>query len=415
MDATSLAHAHYSLDHDHFQSVLSRTQNLLIIQDLDGVCMPLVKDPLNRHIDPDYITTTEAFDGHFYVLTNGEHLGKRGVNAIVERAFGADQSGKAAGHYLPGLAAGGVQWQDRWGMVSHPGVSDPELAFLQGVITAMEQRLRVVLPCLGVTRVESLVAASVLDNVASPTVNLNLAYEIVGEHYPELQTAMHRLMTELLKDAQASGLTDAFFVHYAPNLGQDQAGNDILRPATTTDSGTTDFQFMVRGGIKEAGVVALLNRYYHQHFGYYPLGPEFNVRQAPASLPELQGLILEHFDPEKMPLLVGVGDTVTSRVTPNGVQRGGSDRNFLQLIHNISQATEQPHLTVYVDSSRGEVKNRKSLKLATIDGVEQVAEGPGDPDDRNDPLRLNVAFPGGYKQYTACIKAAAQNRAVAQS
>jgi glucosylglycerol 3-phosphatase len=410
MDATSLAHADYSLDHDHFQSVLSSTQNLLIIQDLDGVCMPLVKDPLNRHIDPDYITATEAFDGHFYVLTNGEHLGKRGVNAIVERAFGADQSVKAAGHYLPGLAAGGVQWQDRWGTVSHPGVSDPELAFLQGVITAMEQRLRVVLPRLGVTRVESLVAASVLDNVASPTVNLNLAYELVGDYYPELQAAMDRLMAELLNDAQASGLKDSFFVHYAPNLGQDQTGNDILRPATTTDSGTTDFQFMVRGGIKEAGVVALLNRYYHQHFGHYPLGPEFNVRQAPASLPELQRLILEHFDPEKMPLLVGVGDTVTSRVTPDGVQRGGSDRNFLQLIHNISQATGQPHLTVYVDSSRGEVKNRKALKLATLEGVEQVVEGPGDLEDHNDPLRLNVAFPGGYKQYTACIKAAAKHR-----
>ncbi len=410
MDSAPLAQAAYSLDHDRFQSVLSTTQNLLIIQDLDGVCMPLVKDPLNRQIDPDYITATEAFDGHFYVLTNGEHIGKRGVNRIVERAFGDDQPGNAAGHYLPGLAAGGVQWQDRLGAVSHPGVSESELAFLKGVITAMEQRLRVVLPRLGVTRVEPLVAASVLDNVASPTVNLNLAYEITGDYYPELQGAMHRLMEELLNDSQANGLQDSFFVHYAPNLGQDDAGNDILRPATPTDSGTTDFQFMVRGGIKEAGVVALLNRYYHQHFGHYPLGPEFNVRQASASLPELQRLVLDHFDLDKMPLLVGVGDTVTSRVTPNGVQRGGSDRNFLQLIHNLGQATGQPHLTVYVDSSRGEVKNRKSLKLATIDGVEQVAEGPGDPEDHADPLRLNVAFPGGYKQYTACIKAAAKHR-----
>ena len=77
-----------SLQHDAFIQVLAHTENLLIIQDLDGVCMRLVKDPLSRVIDLPYVEATKAFDGQFFVLTNGEHIGKRGVNGIIERAVG---------------------------------------------------------------------------------------------------------------------------------------------------------------------------------------------------------------------------------------------------------------------------------------------------------------------------------------
>ncbi|TVQ57268.1 MAG: glucosylglycerol 3-phosphatase [Spirulina sp. DLM2.Bin59] len=410
MNPTLFSHTTYSLDHDRFQALLTETENLLIIQDLDGVCMELVQNPLDRAIDPDYVRAIQAFEGHFYVLTNGEHLGRRGVNGIVEKAFGDPALVKKQGHYLPGLAAGGVQWQDCYGNVSHPGVSEAELQFLQFVIVEMGQQLRQILPNLGMTRVESLIEAILLDNVASPTINLNRAYEPLGDRFPELQQAMHKLMQDLLKAAEDQGLADAFFVHYAPNLGQDPNGQDILRPATFGDSGTTDFQFMIRGGVKEAGVVALLNRYYYQRTGIYPLGPDFNVRQAPPTLIELQQLILDHFDLTQMPLIIGVGDTVTSQVTADGIQRGGSDRHFLQLIHNLAKVTDQPHLTVYVDSSQGELKNRKPLKLAMVNSDIRVVEGPGDPDDPSDPLWINLAFPGGYQEYTACIKAAAQGR-----
>ncbi|MEO0888350.1 MAG: glucosylglycerol 3-phosphatase, partial [Cyanobacteria bacterium J06648_10] len=74
-----------SLDHDAFIQTLASTENLLIIQDLDGVCMQLVNDPITRKIDPNYVKATKAFDSHFYVLTNGEHTGRRGVNKLVER------------------------------------------------------------------------------------------------------------------------------------------------------------------------------------------------------------------------------------------------------------------------------------------------------------------------------------------
>ena len=43
-----------SLDHQELIRVLTEKQNVLIIQDLDGVCMGLVKDPLTRAIDRQY-------------------------------------------------------------------------------------------------------------------------------------------------------------------------------------------------------------------------------------------------------------------------------------------------------------------------------------------------------------------------
>jgi hypothetical protein len=103
---TSLHQQTYALAHDCWIDLLAKTDNLLIIQDLDGVCMGLVKDPLQRVIDTGYVTATRDFDGHFYVLTNGEHVGQRGINGIIERAFGDGDLVKAQGRYLPGLAAG---------------------------------------------------------------------------------------------------------------------------------------------------------------------------------------------------------------------------------------------------------------------------------------------------------------------
>ena len=98
---------------------------------------------------------------------------------------------------------------------------------------------------------------------------------------------------------------------------------------------------MLRGAIKEVGVLALLNRYYFHQTGRYPLGESFNVRRAPHDMDALVSLVAENFDPAQMPLIVGVGDTVTAQQSAGGVgsevvgsevKRGGSDRNFLQLI-----------------------------------------------------------------------------------
>jgi len=186
---------------------------------------------------------------------------------------------------------------------------------------------------------------------------------------------------------------------------------------------------MLRGAIKEVGVLALLNRYYFHQTGRYPLGESFNVRRAPHDMDALVSLVAENFDPAQMPLIVGVGDTVTAQQSAGGVgsevvgsevKRGGSDRNFLQLIQNLKEPFNSQHLTVYVDSSGGELKNRRPLKLssptqlsnqaANIPQIpQQVISGPGDPAD---PLRLNVAFPGGHMQYCQFFEKAARERSL---
>ena len=415
-----------SLKHEKLARVLTNIENLLIIQDLDGVCMGLVRDPLTRVIDTDYVKATQSFEGHFYVLTNGEHIGQRGVNGIIERAFGDADWVRSQGLYLPGLAAGGVQWQDRHGNLSYPGVSDQELQFLAQVPQRIQDCLQQFCDrhcSLTADEQAANIQASVLDNQASPTANLNTFHDYLQEPetYRDLQQAIASLMNQLLQEATDQGLQNSFFVHYAPNLGRDAKGQEIVWFAQGQESGTTDFQFMLRGAVKEAGVLAILNRYYFQRTGHYPLGPDFNARQAPSRHEELLELVKTHFDPRHMPVMVGVGDTVTSRVdTQKGqaqVQRGGSDRNFLQLIQDIGHAFHKGNIVVYVDSSHGEVKNRRPIKLGPLEQnaadskIELVVlEGPCDPQDGDDPLALSVVFPSGHEQYSKLFQTAAHAR-----
>ncbi|MEL6489732.1 MAG: glucosylglycerol 3-phosphatase [Cyanobacteria bacterium J06634_6] len=405
-----------SLDHDAFIQTLANTENLLIIQDLDGVCMQLVNDPITRRIDPNYVKATKAFGPHFYVLTNGEHTGRRGVNKLVERAFDAETATlQAQNSYLPGLAAGGVQWQQRDGKCSHPGVSNAELSFLQKVPQRIQDCLRNFFkthPCPEqlAQNLDSYLASATLENMASPSANLNSLYPLFSgdaETYVALQKALKEMFEGLLNEAIAQGLKDSFFMHYAPNLGREESGTEIVWFGNDQQSGTTDFQFMLRGAIKEAGVLALLNRYTFQRTGQYPLGETFNARAASSSLKVLVNQVAEAFDPELMPKIVGIGDTVTSQRQGDRFKRGGSDRNFLQLIQALNQHFNKGNLTAYVDSSGGELDNRVPLELAEKDGVTQVIKGPGDAED---PLNLNVAFPGGHTQYCQVFETAARKR-----
>ncbi|MEM8503937.1 MAG: glucosylglycerol 3-phosphatase [Cyanobacteria bacterium P01_D01_bin.1] len=424
-----LHHQKVSLDHAALAELLGETENLLIIQDLDGVCMPLVNDPLTRTLSLQYLKATTQFDEHFFVLTNGEHIGRRGLQTITERAVGSAVVAKDQKLYLPGLAAGGVQWQDRSGTVNHPGVSQTELDFLAEVAERIERVLDDFLKAqhtFSATERTELVKASVLDNVASPTANLNSLYKaLVGEaqnasntdvkQFVELQQHMVTLMEELLREAEAAGLADQFFVHYAPNLGRDGFVHEAVWFADGETAGTTDFQFMLRGAVKEAGVLALLNHYFFVQTGNHPLGVDFNARQAPRSLDDMLMLVTQNFDQAHMPIIVGVGDTVTSQAVGKegemDFKRGGSDRNFLQLIQNIGKATSTPTLRVFVDSSGGELRNRRPIKLGTDEqGNTIVMDGIGDPRDQNDPLIINVVFPDGPEEYCQMFQDAADKR-----
>ena len=422
----SLSSRSLSLDHQSLSQMLIERENMLIIQDLDGVCMGLVKDPLTRVMEARYLESVKALGDHFFVLTNGEHIGQRGVNGIVERTLGDSSLVREQGLYLPGLAGGGVQWQDCYGKVEHPGVSDAEMEFLKLIPHKVTNYLRELGQqpkySLNQAKLAEYIQATVLDNQVSPTANLNVFHEIFSDRpelYAELQQSMKALTDNLLQEAKEQGLADSFFVHYAPNLGRDEQGVEIMQPAQGNDSGTTDFQFMLRGAIKEVGVLVILNHYYYLQTGEYPLGKDFNAREAPSKQQDLLKLVRDNFATELMPTIVGAGDTVTSKAVEKDGQiefkRGGSDRGFLELIQALGREFDTDNVVVYVDSSGGEVKNRQALKLDRSNPqAVKVIQGPGDFGDTADPLTLNFVFPGGHLEYLDFFCQVAKARKLAQ-
>ena len=405
---------HHSTDHDALLAHLRTSERLLIIQDLDGVCMDLVNDPLTRRLERSYLDAAKALAGEFYVLTNGEHIGSRGVNVLVDACCDTLDP-REHGLYLPGLAAGGVQYQTARGDVSHPGVSAAELAFLAEVPAWARQWLGTTLRAapfaLPPTDADRIVAACVLDNPVSPTLNLNMAFHALRGRpglYATLQQQAATWCDALLARAERTALGDAFFVHLAPNLGRDAHG-ERLKPAQDDSAGTTDFQFMLRGGVKEVGVLVLLNRYYHTLTGEYPLGEAFNARTAPTGQNALLALAAAHFDPTLMPRILGIGDTLTSsRLAAHGeVVRGGSDRGFLELVQALGRHFDSGNVVAFVDSSRGEIKRPSVLTQHLPQDPGRALAGISDPDD---PLRLNAIFPGGYRQYLAFFRQLADAR-----
>lgn len=368
----------------------------LLVQDLDGVCMELVHDPRRRLLDPDYLRAARQLEGRFAVLTNGEHDGSRGVNRLVEQALAGVADPAAEGLYLPGLGAGGVQLQSPHGRVTHPGVSQAELRFLAAVPAwlhaALEERLPALLPPPAQEHRAELIATAVLDNPLSPSLNLNpLLAAIGGEvgRQQDLQALALELMESLLEQAASAGLGESFFVHLAPNLGRVD-GRERLKPADPDGSGTTDFQLMLRGALKEVGLLVLINQFIQRRTGSAPLGGEFHVRDAPHDHAGLLELCRSHIDPSQMPRLVGVGDTITSQPAGmgGGWLRGGSDRGFLTLLQELGESFGTANRVVLVDSSGGEV-DRPSLADGRLAGL-------SDPED---PLRIDTTMADGPRQY----------------
>ena len=403
----------FSTDYTALLETLAHTDNLLLIQDLDGVCMPLVNDPLTRRLSPDYLRAAHALTPEFYVLTNGEHIGRRGINHLVDNAL--QQSGH--GQYLPGLAAGGVQWQDHFGSVNHPGVSQAELDFLLSLAARFRTALQATLSSapfdLAASDVTAILDAAILDNPVSPTININSCFSSLqqdSDRIRRLQEATQSILMAALTEAEQQGLADSFFIHYAPNLGQGPDGERV-KWATSADLGTTDFQFMLKGAVKEVGVLVILNRFYHRISGHYPLGADFNARQAPRDHSALLQLARDHFDPALMPRVVGVGDTLTSQPDPQHPAtrlRGGSDRGFLSLVQALGEAFQSDNAVLFVDSSGGELTRPAIDPRRLASDPWQAAAGITDADD---PLHLNFVFPGGYQQYTAFFCSLADKRA----
>ena len=381
-------------------------ENILIVQDLDGVCIPLVQDPLKRELNKEYVKDVSKLKDNFSVLTCGEHEGRRGVNRLVEKALNSKTEAKDYGLYLPGLAACGVEFQDRFSNSSYPGVKDNEINFLLKVPEIMKSmltnELKIFLPNLSNELRNKLIEVAICDTRFTPTLNFNEIFSYVKNDFPKvkaLQLIMVEIMNNLLEESKNSGLENSFFLHMMPNLGS-KDGREIIKHATQNEFGTTDIQFIINGAIKEAGLLFLLNKYISTKTGVYPFGAEFNVRDAPKTLNELVTLCRDKIPSDQMPLLIGVGDTVTSEKDnkSNSWLRGGSDRGFLTLIQRLGESYKKDNQVIFVNSSNDQVL-RPRVKGFDMKGIS----------DPNDELKFNMIINDGPEEYIDWFKQLAKN------
>ena len=381
-------------------------QNILIVQDLDGVCIPLVQDPLQREINKEYVKDVSRLREKFAVLTCGEHEGKRGVNRLVEKALNSKSTAKKNGFYLPGLAACGVEYQDRFSNLSYPGLKDNEINFLAEVPKMMRSmltnELKKFLPNLSNEKRNKLIDVAVCDTRFTPTLNFNEIFSYVKNDFQkvkDLQLIMGKIMNDLLEESKNFGLDNSFYLHLMPNLGI-RDGREIMKYSTQNEFGTTDIQFIIKGAIKEAGLLFLLNKYIANKTGVYPFGENFNVRNAPKTHSKIIKLCRDKIPHEQMPLLVGVGDTVTSVKDnkDNSWLRGGSDRGFLTLIQRLGESYKKDNQVVFVNSCNEQVLRPR------INGTDM--KGVSDP---NDDLKFNMIINDGPKEYIGWFKQLASN------
>ncbi len=372
------------------------SEHLLLVQDIDGVCIPLVKDPLEREIDADYVRAASELKDEFSVLTCGEHEGRRGVNRIIERSLNSEIKAKKEGLYLPGLAACGIEYQDNFGNIELLGVNEKEIKFLKDVPNIMrillEEQLEIILPELNKSERINQAKIAICDTRFSPAINLNSLFSIVGDNLDKkisLQLMMQNIMRKIIVIASENGLDNSFYLHISPNIGKSK-DDELIKLATKHDIGTTDIQLIINGALKEAGLLVLINIFISKKTGKSPFGDKFNVRNSPKTIKELIALCKEKIPFKDMPLLIGVGDTVTSsRIKDsNSWSRGGSDRGFLTLIQQLGEAYSKDNLVIFVDSSHGEV-NRPSVREGNLNGI-------SDPDDI---LKFNLVMDKGDKEY----------------
>ena len=381
-------------------------ENILIVQDLDGVCIPLVQDPLKRVISKGYVKDVSKLKDKFSVLTCGEHEGRRGVNRLVEKALNSETEAKDYGLYLPGLAACGVEFQDRFSNLSYPGLKDKEISFLAKVPSLMRSmltnELNKFLPNLSNELRNNFIEVAICDTRFTPTLNFNEIFSYVKNDFKKvkgLQLIMCKIMNDLLKESKNFGLDNSFYLHMMPNLGS-KGSKEIMKYATQNEFGTTDIQFIINGAIKEAGLLLLLNKYISSKTGIYPFGAEFNVRNAPKTLNKLVSLCIEKIPSDQMPLLIGVGDTVTSSKDneSNSWLRGGSDRGFLTLIQRLGKSYKKENQVIFVNSSNDQVFRPR------VNGSEMT--GISDP---NDDLKFNMIINDGPEEYIEWFNQLANN------
>ncbi len=377
------------------QKQLISSKNILFIQDIDGVCIPLVKDPMTRELESKYIYAVKEFAEEFFVLTCGEHEGPRGVNRIIERSLRSTTEPKNKELYLRGLAACGVEYQDNNGEISFEGVSEKELNFLSKVPSLIRPKFNFIVknifPELSQEDINFHAVKSICETRFSPTINFNSLFDLVHEDSDKrklIQISFEKMMNEIILKAESEGLNNSFFLHISPNLGN-KNGRETIKLSSQDDIGSTDIQLLIKGAVKDSGVLFLLNKFIADKTGKAPFGRNFNFRNSPNSVTEKIDLCKRTIQKEDMPLIVGVGDTVTSKKNNDKIySRGGSDRSFLELIQILGNEYGIKNKIIFVDSSSGEVE-RPSTKKTGLIGISDV----------HDNLKFDIVFKNGPKEY----------------
>ena len=375
---------------------LISSKNILLIQDIDGVCIPLVKDPMTRELESKYIYAVKELAEEFFVLTCGEHEGPRGVNRIIERSLRSTILPKDKELYLRGLAACGVEYQDNNGEISFEGVSNEEINFLSKVPNLIRPKfdliVKKIFPNLCQEDINYHAAKSICDTRFSPTINFNSLFDLVKKDPHKrkiIQISFEKMMNEIIYKAESEGLKNSFFLHISPNLGN-KNGQEIIKLSSNNDIGSTDIQLLIKGAVKDSGVLFLLNKFIEDKTGKAPFGSNFNFRNSPNSITEKIDLCKKTIQKDDMPLIIGVGDTVTSK-KHHGKEiylRGGSDRSFLEFIQILGNEFGIKNKIIFVDSSSGEVE-RPSTKKTGLKGISDI----------NDNLKFDLIFKNGPKEY----------------
>jgi len=380
------------------QKQLISSKNILFIQDIDGVCIPLVKDPMTRKLDSKYIYAAKELEEEFFVLTCGEHEGARGVNRIIERSLRSTIEPRNKELYFRGLAACGVEYQDNNGEISFEGVSEKELNFLSKVPRLIRPKFDLIVknifPKLCQEDINYHAAKSICDTRFSPTINFNSLFDLVKKDSDKrklIQISFEKMMNEIIYKAEYEGLKNSFFLHISPNLGT-KNGKEKIKLSSADDIGSTDIQLLIKGAVKDAGVLFLLNKFIEDKTGKAPFGSDFNFRDSPKSITEKIDLCKRTIQIEDMPLIIGVGDTVTSKKVTGEkfFSRGGSDRSFLEFIQLLGNEFGIKNKIIFVDSSSGEVE-RPSIKRTGLIGIT----------DDCDNLKFDLVFKNGPKEYVS--------------
>jgi len=378
------------------QQNLISYKSILFIQDIDGVCIPLVKDPMTRELESKYIYAAKALAEEFFVLTCGEHEGRRGVNRIIERSLLSTIEPKNKNLYLRGLAACGVEYQENNGKVSFEGVSEKEIDFLAKVPGLIRPKFDLIVknifPNLYQEDINFHAAKSICETRFSPTINFNSLFDLVKNDSQKrqlIQTSFEKMMNEIIDKAESEGLENSFFLHISPNLGK-KNDNEIIKLSSNNDIGSTDIQLLIKGAVKENGVLFLLNKFIKDKTGKAPFGSHFNFRNSPKSIEEKIDLCRRSINLDDMPLILGVGDTVTSQkhLGTKNYSRGGSDRSFLEFIQRLGKEFGINNKIIFVDSSSGEVE-RPSTKETGLMGIS----------DDEDKLKFDIVFKNGPDEY----------------